>query len=104
MALFLEFDGHSKIAIRDFRKNPSPVVGDALVEKALYLVLPDGRALPGFEAYRYVVLRVPGLWWQIPFFYMPVLSRLIGHPIYNWIAANRGRLSSMMRLGLRARY
>jgi len=25
--------------------------------KALYLVLPDGRALPGFEAYRYVVLR-----------------------------------------------
>ncbi len=41
---------------------------------------PDGRALPGFEAYRYVVLRVPGLWWQIPFFYVPVFSRLIGTP------------------------
>ena len=62
------------------------------MEKALYLVLPDGRALPGFEAYRYVVLRVPGLWWQVPFFYVPVLSRLFGHPIYNWIAANRSRL------------
>jgi predicted DCC family thiol-disulfide oxidoreductase YuxK len=95
MAAFLAFDGLGQIRIRDFRTNPSPVVSDAQVEKALYLVLPDGRALPGFEAYRYVVLRVPGLWWQIPFFYVPVFSRLFGHPIYNWIAANRGRLSSM---------
>jgi len=62
--------------------------------------LPDGRALPGFEAYRYVVPRVPGLWWLVPFFYMPVLSRLFGHPIYNWVAANRGRLSSVRFGGL----
>jgi predicted DCC family thiol-disulfide oxidoreductase YuxK len=95
MAWFLAFDGLGQIRIRDFRTDPSPVVSDALVEKALYLVLPDGRALPGFEAYRYVVLRVPGLWWQVPLFYVPVLSRLFGHPIYNWIAANRGRLSSL---------
>lgn len=92
MAWFLAFDGLKQIRIRDFRTNPSPVVSSDKVEKALYLVLPDGRALPGFEAYRYVVLRVPGLWWQIPFFYMPVLSRLLGHPIYNWVAANRSRL------------
>jgi len=95
MAWFLAFDGLGQIRIRDFRTDPSPVVSDALVEKALYLVLPDGRALPGFDAYRYVVLRVPGLWWQVPLFYVPVLSRLFGHPIYNWIAANRGRLSSL---------
>ena len=95
MAWLLAFDGLGQIGIRDFRSNPSPLVSDAQVEKALYLVLPDGRALPGFEAYRYVVLRVPGLWWLIPFFYVPVLSRLLGHPIYNWIAANRGRLSAM---------
>jgi predicted DCC family thiol-disulfide oxidoreductase YuxK len=95
MAWFLSFDGLAQIKIRDFRTDPSPVVSDAQMEKALYLVLPDGRALPGFEAYRYVVLRVPGLWWQVPFFYVPVLSRLIGHPVYNWIAANRGRLSAM---------
>jgi predicted DCC family thiol-disulfide oxidoreductase YuxK len=98
MAWLLAFDGLGQIKIRDFRTNPSPVVGDAQLEKALYLVLPDGRALPGFEAYRYAALRVPGLWWQIPFFYVPVLSRLFGHPIYNWVAANRGRLSAM-RLG-----
>ena len=98
MAWFLAFDGLRQIRIRDFRTAPSALVSDAQLEKALYLVLPDGRALPGFEAYRYVVPRVPGLWWQAPFFYVPVLSRLVGHPIYNWIAANRSRLSSL-RLG-----
>jgi predicted DCC family thiol-disulfide oxidoreductase YuxK len=92
MAWFLAFDGLRQIRIRDYRANPSPLVSDAKMNKALYLVLPDGRALPGFEAYRYVVLRVPGLWWLVPFFYVPVFSRLFGHPIYNWVAANRSRL------------
>jgi predicted DCC family thiol-disulfide oxidoreductase YuxK len=92
MAWFLAFDGLGQIQIRDFRTSPSPVVSDEKMKTALYLVLPDGRALPGFEAYRYVVLRVPGLWWLIPFFYVPLFSRLLGHPIYNWIAANRSRL------------
>ena len=95
MASFLAFDGLQQIQIRDFRTNPSAVVSDALVEKALYLVLPDGRALPGFEAYRYVVLRVPGLWWLVPLFYLPGLSRLVGRPLYDWIAANRSSLSSL---------
>jgi predicted DCC family thiol-disulfide oxidoreductase YuxK len=95
MAWFLAFDGLGQIKISDFRANPSPVIGDAQLEKALYAVLPDGRALPGFEAYRHVVLRVPGLWWLVPCFYVPVLSRLLGHPIYNWVAANRSRLSAV---------
>jgi predicted DCC family thiol-disulfide oxidoreductase YuxK len=92
MAWFLAFDGLGQIQVRDFRTDPSPIVSDEQLIKALYLVLPDGRALPGFEAYRYVVLRVPGLWWLVPFFYVPLFSRLFGHPIYNWIAANRSRL------------
>ena len=71
MAWLLAFDGLRQIKIRNFRTNPSRIVNSARLEKALYLVLPDGRALPGFEAYRHVVLRVPGLWWQIPFFYVP---------------------------------
>jgi predicted DCC family thiol-disulfide oxidoreductase YuxK len=96
MAWFLAFDGLRQIKVRDFRTNPSPVVSDGEMEKALYLVLPGGQRLPGFEAYRYVVPRVPGLWWMIPFFYVPVFSRLIGHPIYNWIAGNRSWLSSFL--------
>ena len=95
MAWLLAFDGLAQIGIRDFRANPSPVVGDAELEKALYVVLPDGRALPGFEAYRYVVLRVPGLWWLVPLFYVPAISRLFGRPIYDWVAANRSRLSAV---------
>ena len=71
------------------------MVADAQLEQALYLVRPGAEPLPGFDAYRYVVLRVPGLWWLVPLFYLPVLSRAIGHPIYNWVAANRTRLSAM---------
>jgi predicted DCC family thiol-disulfide oxidoreductase YuxK len=95
MVWFLAFDGLGQVRVRNFRTDPSPVVSDAQLEKALYLFLPDGRALPGFEAYRYVVLRVPGLWWQVPLFYVPVLSRLLGHPLYNWIASHRSLLSSV---------
>lgn len=96
MVWFLSFDGLGQIRTRDFRTNPSPVVSDEKMEKALYLVLPDGRALPGFEAYRYVVPRVPGLWWMVPLFYVPVLSRLIGTPVYNWIATHRSTMSSIL--------
>ncbi len=94
MAWLLAFDGLRQIHIRDYRTNPSPVVRSELVDRALYLVRPDARALPGFDAYRCVVARVPGLWWLIPFFFVPVFSRLFGRPLYDWVAANRGRLSS----------
>ena len=93
MASFLAFDGLQQISVRDYRTNPSPVVASEKVDKALYLVYDNNQALPGFDAYRYVVLRVPGLWWQVPFFYIPVLSKMFGRPIYNWIAANRGTIS-----------
>jgi len=93
MASFLAYDGLGQITVRDYRTNPSPIVSSDKVDKALYLVTEDERTLPGFDAYRYAVLRVPGLWWQVPFFYIPVLSKLFGRPIYNWIAANRGTIS-----------
>jgi predicted DCC family thiol-disulfide oxidoreductase YuxK len=102
MAWLLAFDGLSQIENRDFRTRPSPLVSDAQMEKALYLVLPGGRTLPGFDAYRYVVLRVPGLLWLAPFFYMPILSSIFGRFIYTSIAANRGMLSSA-HWGLRHR-
>lgn len=93
MAAFLAYDGLKQISVRDYRTNPSPVVASEKVDKALYLVTEEERAIPGFDAYQYAVLRVPGLWWQVPFFYIPVVSKLFGRPIYNWIAANRGTIS-----------
>jgi predicted DCC family thiol-disulfide oxidoreductase YuxK len=93
MAGFLAFDGLRQIAVRDFRAAPSPIVPDAALEKALYLVTPDGRALPGFEAYRHAVLRVPGLWWMVPAFCIPWLSRAVGTRVYGWIASHRHVIS-----------
>lgn len=93
MAAFLAFDGLGQIAVRDFRRNPSPRVSDAQLEKALYLVTDDGRTLAGFDAYRFAVLRVPGLWWMLPMFYLPWLSRAVGTRVYGWIASHRNVIS-----------
>lgn len=96
MAAFLAFDGLGQIAVRDFRRDPSPQVSDEALEIALYLVTDRGEKLPGFDAYRYAVLRVPGLWWMVPLFYVPLLSRALGRPFYLWVARNRGRLSKIL--------
>jgi predicted DCC family thiol-disulfide oxidoreductase YuxK len=93
MAWLLAFDGLNQIQIRDYRTNPSPQIADELMDKALYLI-PGGREpLPGFDAYRYAVLRIPGLWWLIPLFYIPFFSRFFGRKIYNWIASHRQQIS-----------
>jgi predicted DCC family thiol-disulfide oxidoreductase YuxK len=94
MAWFLAFDFGQHIRTRDFRTNPSTLVSDAEMEVALHAVIRGGRVLPGFDAYRYTVARVPGLWWMVPLFYVPVLSRLIGRPLYLWIARNRGTIAT----------
>lgn len=107
MARFLAYDGLGQIAVRDYRTDPSPDVASEKVDKALYLVTNDKdrrsqqdnqqhsvkKAIPGFDAYQYAVLRTPGLWWQVPFFYIPVFSKLFGRPIYNWIASHRDVIS-----------
>lgn len=94
MAAFLAFDGLRQIRVRDFRTDPSPVVPDDALEKALYLVTPDGVALPGFDAYRHAVLRVPGLWWMLPLFFVPFASRAVGTRVYDWVASHRHVIST----------
>jgi predicted DCC family thiol-disulfide oxidoreductase YuxK len=96
MAWLLAFDGLGQIAIRDYRSNPSPVVSSDKVDKALYVVYGNNSALPGFNAYRYVVLRVPGLWWLVPLFHIPFVSAWVGRPIYHWVASNRDKLSAFI--------
>jgi predicted DCC family thiol-disulfide oxidoreductase YuxK len=96
MGWLLAFDGLRQISIRDYRTNPSPVVSDEKVNKALYVVFAGNSALPGFDAYRYVVLRVPGLWWMLPFFYVPLASAWVGRRVYAWVASNREKLSKLV--------
>lgn len=93
MTFFLAFDGLNQIQTRNYRVNPSPIVSSEKVDLALYAITADQRAIPGFDAYRHVVLRVPGMWWLVPLFYIPVLSRGIGRPVYYWVATHRMQLS-----------
>jgi hypothetical protein len=91
MARLLAFDGLGQVTARDFRTNPSSHAPDTLDEGTLYLVLPDSRAFTGVFACRQLALRVPGLWWMVPFLYVPLLSRTLGPPLFAWIAAKRDR-------------
>jgi len=90
----LSFDGLQQIALRDIRTVPPPAEIAARPDQAPLVVLPDGRTLAGFDAYRHIVPRVPGLWWLLPLFHVPVVSRLLGQPIYHWVAAGRRWLST----------
>lgn len=94
MAWFLAFDFGRQVSVRDFRRDPSPVVSDAQMEQALHAVVSGRPPLAGFDAYRHTVTRVPGLWWMVPLFHVPVFSRLIGRPLYLWIARNRGTIAT----------
>ncbi len=94
MAWTLAFDGLQQISIRDYRRSASPLVSKEESDLALYAVNHRDEKFAGFDAYRYVVLRVPGLWWLVPLFYIPWLSRAVGRPLYLWIASHRHVISS----------
>jgi len=95
MALFLAFDGLNQIKTRDYRTNPSPIVASKKIDHALYTITANDKPIAGFDAYRHVVIRIPGAWWFAPLYYIPFFSRAIGRPIYNWIAAHRMQLSRL---------
>jgi predicted DCC family thiol-disulfide oxidoreductase YuxK len=90
----LAFDGLGQIAAHDFRTTPTLAIPDTLPDHVLFLILPDGRTLPGFEALRHVAVRVPGLWWLIPLVYVPMVSRRCAQLIHDWVTANRSRVAA----------
>jgi predicted DCC family thiol-disulfide oxidoreductase YuxK len=93
-AWLLSFDGLQQIALREIQTVPPPAAIDGRPDKGPWVVLPGGRTLAGFDAYRHIVPRVPGLWWLVPLFHVPVVSRLLVRPIYDWVAASRRWLST----------
>jgi len=72
----LPFDGWKQITVRDIRTDTR--ADDPPTETTIAVALPDGQRLRGFEAYRHIAARAPGLWWQIPLFYVPLLNRVFG--------------------------
>lgn len=93
MAGFLAFDGLQQIVARDYHRTTPVQVTPAEASAAIYLIDESGRTYAGFDAYRYAVARVPGLWWLVPLFYIPWLSAALGRPVYALIAANRQSVS-----------
>lgn len=58
----------------------------------IHLVERRGRISSGFEAFQRLSLRLPLLWISAPVMHLPGI-RLIGTPVYDWIARMRFRLS-----------
>ena len=70
-----------------FEKTPDPFIRPLYHDPFITTPLSD-------PFIRHVVLRVPGLWWMVPLFYIPVLSRAVGRRIYNWVATHRHEISA----------
>jgi len=86
MAWLLAFDGLNQIRVRDRWTSAIAVNDAATAQDALTLVPAQGSTMSGFGAYRYLVLRVPGLWWLVPLFTVPVLSHVVGGAVCRWMA------------------
>lgn len=93
MIFLLSFDGLRQLSLRDYRINPSPRLKFEDQDREIHIISKD-HVLWGFDAYRYMVVRIPGLWWLIPLFYVPFFSKFIGRPLYRWIAARRSAIST----------
>ena len=79
-----------RIHWRNFREHDRDVAHLNLqFDQAAYLVINRQMALPGFFAFRKLLLASPRLWMILPFAYFPG-SRWIGPMIYDWIARRYG--------------
>jgi predicted DCC family thiol-disulfide oxidoreductase YuxK len=72
---------------------------EAALERAAFLLLPDGRTLRGFDAFRALARRLPALRPWAWLLWLPPVPPL-GRALYRLIASHRRRLSAW--LGLRA--
>lgn len=89
MAWLLAFDGLNQIQATDFRDKQLPTIDYHQHEKAIYLSNPSTNPLSGFNAYQYLVGRIPGLLWLFPLFNIPYLSKKVGSAVYRYVASNR---------------
>ncbi|MBS0184800.1 MAG: DUF393 domain-containing protein [Proteobacteria bacterium] len=92
MIFLLSFDGFNQCCYRNYRTNPSPLLKEEDQDKEIHIIS-NNAILSGFDAYRYLVLHIPGLWWLVPAFYIPFLSKFVGRPLYRWIASRRASIS-----------
>ena len=54
----------------------------------MILLEPNGRLSGGFEAFARMCLRLPLLWWLVPFVHLPGAG-WVGSRVYRWVATHR---------------
>ena len=84
---------HPQIRWRSFRETADDVAHLApRFDQAAYLIINRRLALPGFAAFRKLVMASPKLWLLLPLVYFPG-SRWLGAALYRWISTHYGPVS-----------
>lgn len=78
------------IVVADARDAPAlpPGVDPAAALDEMHVVLPSGRVLAGFDAYRRIALMLPVLWTVAPLLYLPGVA-VLGRRLYRRVATSR---------------
>jgi predicted DCC family thiol-disulfide oxidoreductase YuxK len=74
------------------RRRRFPQVSDEACQRAMQLVLPDGRVLAGADAVPEILRRIPRWRWLAGVLAWPPV-RPLSRRVYRWVADNRMRLS-----------
>ena len=84
----------SRVQWRDFQRHGAEVAHlNPSFDQAAYLVIGGSLALPGFLAFRRLLLAMPLLWPLLPLCYLPG-SRKLGDALYRHISTRYGPVSS----------
>jgi predicted DCC family thiol-disulfide oxidoreductase YuxK len=75
------------------RKKRFPHINETDCEKAMYVVLSDGRTYSGGDALPFFLTAIPGWRWTRFLFKIPG-ALFISRAIYRWIARNRSRFKT----------
>ncbi|MEW5848875.1 MAG: DUF393 domain-containing protein [Myxococcota bacterium] len=73
-------------------KARAPEMDPARADREMLVRTDDGHVHGGFFALRQIARKLPRLWPVVPFLYFPVVSRLVGPPIYRVIARYRRQI------------
>jgi len=76
----------------DLLKRLAPEADPERAHRELLVRTGDGKVAGGLDALRIVARLLWRMWFMLPLLYFPVLSSLLGPPVYRLIARNRRKI------------
>ena len=73
----------------DLYKDKNYLDAIPLIEESIVVITPKNDYITHFEACKYLIVRIPLLYFIIPFLYLPFLSNYIGNKLYKYVSQNR---------------